>query len=88
MRVLFEGQQTTDDSTSSMVLPTYKSLQRLFMAISDSPDPSTSPIDAYLGADVTTEGDGIHLTSSNTGLGVKTSNVDLANHPNPARRLP
>ena len=58
------------------------------MAISDSPYPSTSPIDAYLGADVTTEGDGIHLTSSNTGLGVKTSDVDLANNANPTRCPP
>ena len=58
------------------------------MAISDSPYPSTSPIDAYLGADVTTERDGIHLTSSNTGLGVKTSDVDLANNANPTRCPP
>ena len=63
-------------------------MQRLFIAISDSPYTSIGRNSEHLGADITTERDGIHLTSSNTGLGVKTSNVDLANHLNPARPLP
>ena len=63
-------------------------MQRLFIAISDSPYTSIGRNSEHLGADITTERDGIHLTSSNTGLGVKTSNVDLANNANPTRCPP
>mgnify|MGYP007114092861 FL=1 len=50
------------------------------MAESDSPYNSLPRITHYLGADISTDGNSVNLTSSNTSLGVQTSNVDLFNH--------
>lgn len=50
------------------------------MAASDSPYNSTTKVTNYLGADISTDGNSVNLTSSNTSLGVQTSNVDLSNY--------